>query len=168
MYSPHKGTCEHCGHSYRYSLLSAVFGDYSYAYCDRCGALATVGYTNPLFLQFPPTERRDQVIDEAWEPFLKPCRCGGSFRASAVPRCPICSKPLSAEAAASHIEQNFRGGGRGWRWQRNWNDAYCIDIEDAAYPAISRLMADPFLTAEAADDSEEPRKGWLSFFKRHA
>ncbi len=42
-----KGDCEHCGRLYRYSLWHSGFGDNSYAYCDDCGMLALLNYSNP-------------------------------------------------------------------------------------------------------------------------
>ena len=47
MFSLHKGDCEHCCRTYHYMLLHAGFGDFSYAYCDACGMLATFHYSNP-------------------------------------------------------------------------------------------------------------------------
>jgi len=64
------------------------------------------------------------------EPYIQPCDCGGSFRKGCTPRCPQCSKPLSAELAASYIESNAPGTQKGWRWQRNWRSVYCVVIED--------------------------------------
>jgi hypothetical protein len=48
----------------------------------------------------------------------------------AAPRCPHCHDTLSAEFATSYIEANAPGAKKGWRWQRNWSEMYCIVIED--------------------------------------
>ena len=48
-----KGDCEHCGRLYRYSLWHSGFGDNSYAYCDDCGMLALLNYSNPYRSRIP-------------------------------------------------------------------------------------------------------------------
>jgi hypothetical protein len=158
MFALHKGDCEHCLRSYRYTLLHAAFGDFSYAYCDSCGILATFSYSNSHLVQLPPLSQAHQVIDPEWEPFLDPCPCGGHFRSGASPRCLACSSPLSAEHAASHIERNAIGAGRGWRWQRNWTDLYCIAMEDPKDPGSLRQVEDPFHKARTG----QPHKGLWS------
>ena len=162
MFALHKGDCEHCLRTFRYTLLHAAFGDFSYAYCDRCGMLATFSYSNSFLVKVPPPSAPHQVIDPAWEPFLNQCACGGNFRSGASPRCVFCSGALSADHAAAHIERNAIGAGRGWRWQRNWTDLYCIALEDPKDPGNLRQIEDPFLEQKRA---EKPRKGlWSRIF----
>ncbi len=145
MFALHLGDCEHCWRSYRYSLWHSGFGETSYAYCESCGMLATFEDRNPLVAQLPPLSAPHQVIDAGWEPFLRPCACGGSFRKGASPRCPHCQAALSAEYAAGHIERNSVGASRGWRWQKDWTDLYCMDIEEPGHPGKMRHVTDPFL-----------------------
>jgi hypothetical protein len=164
MFSLLKGDCEHCGQIYRYSILHAGFGDYSYAYCDTCGNLATIGYSSSHVLTMPQISSPHQVIDAEWEPFLRPCDCGGHFRKGASPRCVFCTRMLSADHAASHIERNFIAGGRGWRWQRNWTDVYCMDIEDPSRPGLMRQVSDPFIDHRSPPGAS-PKKGWFGLFK---
>jgi hypothetical protein len=159
MFSLLKGDCEHCGQTYRYSLLDSEFSDCSYAYCDTCGRLATVSYSSSFLLSMPPTQAPHQVIDEAWEAFLRPCECGGHFRRSAAPRCVVCVKPLSAEYAAEHIQRNFITGNRTWHWQGNWSDKYCIIIEDPKHPGRQRLVTNPFLDAKSKAELVERESG---------
>jgi hypothetical protein len=64
------------------------------------------------------------------EQYLQPCECGGTFKEGVSPRCPACKQPLSAEAATVYIEANALGTKKGWRWQKNWHDTYCILIEN--------------------------------------
>lgn len=161
MFTLQKGDCEHCARSFRYALLNAVFGDFSYAYCDTCGALATIGLNNSMLLKMPKTDATNQAIPVEWEPFLRACICGGSFRRVSAPRCIYCDQPLSAEIAASHIEKNTVGAPRGWHWQRNWTDTYCLAIEDPKNPGKLRQVLDPFLQAEG---EEQPRKKWYQVF----
>ena len=162
MFALHRGDCEHCQRAYRYTLLHAAFGDFSYAYCDSCGMLATFSYSNSFLVRLPPPSSPHQVIDSAWEPFLDQCACGGHFRSGAAPRCLSCSSSLSADHAAAHIERNAIGAGRGWRWQRNWTDLYCIALEDPKDPGSLRQIEDPFLERKRAD---KPRKGlWSRIF----
>lgn len=161
MFTLQKGDCEHCARTLRYALLNAVFGDFSYAYCDTCGALATIGLNNSKLLTMPKTDATNQAIPVEWEPYLRACVCGGAFRRGASPRCLFCEKPLSAEIAVSHIEGNSVGAPRGWRWQRNWTDTYCMAMEDPKNPGNLRQVVDPFLHGE----DEEPRpKKWYQIF----
>jgi hypothetical protein len=164
MFSLLKGDCEHCGQFYYYSLLHAGFGDYSYAYCDSCGTLATIGYSSSFILTMPHISSPHQVIDVEWEPFLRPCSCGGHFRRGASPRCVHCNAVLSADYAATHIEHNFVAGGRGWRWQRNWTDLYCIDIAEPNRQGMMRQVSDPFIESKSRADHSH-KKGWFSFLK---
>jgi hypothetical protein len=160
MFTLHKGDCEHCSRTFHYTLLHAGFGDYSYAYCDSCGMLATFNYSNGFLVTMPPVKVPHQVIDRAWEPFLAPCECGGHFRANAAPRCVFCNAPLSPQHAAAHIERNSKGAGRGWKWQGNWTDLYCLAMEDPRAPGTLRQINDPFL--ERRSSEAKPRKGLWS------
>lgn len=163
MFSLLKGDCEHCGRTYRYSLLDASFSDFFYAYCDTCGKLATINNSSSYLIKMPPATGEHHVIDEAWEAFLRPCNCGGRFRHKAAPRCMLCLEQLSAEHAATHIESGFSPGNRTWRWQRNWTGNYCMDIEDPAHPGTVRHVSNPFLGSTPEPVLQvPPRKGWLS------
>ena len=121
------GACEHCEKEFGYYLVHNGFNDSAYAYCDRCSYSVhlSVLSKNPLGIRLP-----FQKIPLAVEGFLKPCLCGGSFRASAPPRCPHCRSSLSAIAATTYIEKNAAGTAKGWRWQKNWDDLYSIVIEN--------------------------------------
>ncbi len=167
MFSLLKGDCEHCGQAYRYSLLHAGFGDCSYAYCDCCGQLATFSYSSSFLLSMPRIVSPHQVIDAAWEPFIRSCTCGGTFRREASPRCVVCTQPLSALYATGHFEHNFASNGRNWRWQRNWTDTYCLEIEDPTQPGAMRHMIDPFLdrAARVAISHAASRSWFTSLFR---
>ena len=163
MFSLYKGDCDHCSRDYRYMLLHAGFGDFSYAYCDTCGTLAAFAYTNRDLANLPPLSVKSQEIDATWEPFLRPCSCGGHFVKGASPRCVDCRAPLSADHAAAHIEANSRGAARGWRWQRNWHDLYCMVIEDPRNPGTLRQIADPII--RMPNPNEKPvKRGWAHIF----
>jgi hypothetical protein len=154
-----KGDCEHCGRFYRYSLWNSGFGNNSYAYCDQCGLLAIVSDSNSLVEGFPRKPVDNEEIDKSWEPFLRPCACGGRFRKGASPRCPWCNEVLSPTHAADHIEAH--GSGRGWQWQRNWSGLYCMAIEDPARPGSLRQVEDPVGLPEVA----KPKKRWWVPFR---
>lgn len=156
-----KGDCEHCGRLYRYSLWHCGFGDNSYAYCEDCGMLATISYSNPEVAGFPPLSAQCSVIDESWEPLLQPCACGGRFRKGASPRCPFCYEKLSPVHAATHMEKQAASGHRGWEWQMNWSGIYCLAIEDPHDPGTLRQMADPLLKPEVT--KEKSRWSLFSF-----
>jgi hypothetical protein len=142
------GSSEHCQKDFRFELWHAGFGDMSYAYCDGCGMVATIDYSNKDLSKLPPISPHYQVIDTELEPFLHPCACGGRFRKGAFPRCPHCKEPLSAEYAAGHIERSSPGSAKGWRWQRSWVGLYCIAIEDTANPGTLRRIKDPYCGRE--------------------
>ncbi len=120
--------------------------------------LATINYDNPQVVGFPPLSTQYAEIDEAWEPFLRSCACGGTFRKGASPRCPYCNEALSAMHAASHIEAQAHGAGKDWHWQANWNGVYCLAIDDPQNPGSARQVVDPMITPEVA----KAKKRWSS------
>ena len=122
------GTCEHCGEKFNLELYHCGFAEWSYAYCDTCGMTAMLSCWDKRW----PTGVKgcQQEIAREMEPHLRPCACGGKFLKGSSPRCPRCGGELSAEGAASYIEEQAPGTKKGWRWQRNWTDVYCIVIED--------------------------------------
>lgn len=131
------GRCEHCGKSFNYRLCHCGFSDCSYAYCDKCGMTATLSYWDKRMPKWPVGCPRQKEICVELERHMQPCECGGAFRKGASPRCPRCGSALSPEAATAYIELNAPGTKKGWRWQRNWHDTYCIVIEN-------RLVEDNF------------------------
>ena len=121
------GVCEHCKKQFRYYLIHNGFNDSSYAYCEECGLTVIFSlWTVPKGVSLKPR----QCIAQEIEPHIAQCRCGGAFRASAVPRCPHCRQPLSAVFASEYIERQAEGAKGGWRWQQTWTGLYCIIIED--------------------------------------
>jgi hypothetical protein len=155
-----KGDCEHCGRLYRYSLWHSGFGDNSYAYCDDCGMLALLNYSNPYVAGFPSLSIQFAEIDASWESFLQPCECSGRFRKNAAPRCPHCNEKLSPTHAAAHIEAQATGAGRDWRWQRNWSGVYCMAMDNAETPGYPRQMVDPVRKPEM----EKSKSRWSLLF----
>jgi hypothetical protein len=122
------GICEHCSKEFGYYLVHNGFGDSAYAYCDRCSYTVHLSGWSKT-----PAGVRLQIqrkISQDVEPFLKPCPCGGSFRADAGPRCPHCHRTISPIFATTYIEKNAAGTAKGWRWQKNWDDVYSIVIEN--------------------------------------
>ena len=79
--------------------------------------------------KMPPGCPPQQEICVELEEYLEPCACGGVFRKGSSPRCPHCKEPLSAQVATDYIEANPLGTKKGWRWQRNWHETYCIVLE---------------------------------------
>jgi len=124
------GVCEACGFHFHYRLIHNGFNDSAYAYCESCGRTVVLdGWSEAARrVRF----RIHQQIEEAIEPLLKTCPCGGRFSHSASPRCPSCNQELSAEQATDYIERNALGTAGGWRWQRSWDGVYCIAIEGRA------------------------------------
>ncbi|HVC48395.1 MAG TPA: hypothetical protein VND90_14230 [Terracidiphilus sp.] len=143
MYSLNKGDCEHCGRDFHYLLTNAAFGDFSYAYCDSCGTLATVRYDNRSFAGLPPAAELHRQIDKLWEPLLRRCECGGRFHIGSSPRCVHCNSVLSPQYAASYIERNLPKRQRGWHWPGSWFQEYCLAIEDPRNPGRVRQLDDP-------------------------
>lgn len=129
------GDCEHCHREFEYRLIHNGFNESSYAYCNACGLTAILdGWKVPETIHMA----LHQIITPEVESQLAPCQCGGSFSASASPRCPHCRQALSAERAADYIERQSEGAKKGWRWQRSWKDLYCIIIEDRVVRDIWR------------------------------
>lgn len=122
-----RGSCSSCEKEFGYYLIHNGFNDSSYAYCDRCGETCLLSqWTLPAGVEI----KDYGVIPEEIEPLLKSCKCGGTFRKSASPRCSHCSSNLSATEATNYIEANVPGTKSGWRWQRTWEGLYCIVIEE--------------------------------------
>jgi len=154
-----KGDCEHCGRFYRYSLWHSGFGDNSYAYCDECGMLALLNYSNAHVASLPSPVDKFGEIDSSWEPLLRPCPCGGHFRRGASPRCPSCTEKLSPTHAAAHIEGQALGA-RGWKWQNSWSGIYCIAMNDPLNPGSVLQVIDPLLKPERT----KSKKRWPLLF----
>ncbi|MCA0201294.1 MAG: hypothetical protein LCH56_10700 [Proteobacteria bacterium] len=131
------GVCEHCTQKFSYRLIHNGWSNTAYAYCDNCGCTALFHELGPV-----PTTARLKVqgrISGEIEQYLKPCACGGKFRAEAVPRCPHCRQALSPEKARGYLEANAAAG---WSWQGNWSDFHCIVIAE-------RSVDEPWLNAPA-------------------
>jgi hypothetical protein len=143
MYSLDKGDCEHCGRDFHYQLTNASFGDFSYAYCDCCGTLAIIHHGSVALAGLLPAAEQNRPIDKRWEPRLRHCECGGSFRAAASPRCIHCNSALSPQYAAGYIQSNLPQRRRGWQWPNSWSQDYCLSIEDPRNPGHLRQMEDP-------------------------
>ncbi len=111
MFTLHKGDCEHCCRIYHYTLLHAGFGDYSYAYCDRCGTLATFDYSSSFILNLPALQTQHQAIEASWHPFIAECACGGHFRSDASPRCVFCSGAALGRTCRCAYRAQFSGRG---------------------------------------------------------
>jgi hypothetical protein len=121
------GDCSHCGKEFSYYLVHNGFNNTSYGYCDTCGCTAFFDTyrAGPQGVRPEPYRKIHRDV----ESYLRPCACGGQFTARASPRCPRCREELSAVAAAAWIEGNAPGTAKGWRWQMNWDDLYCIVVE---------------------------------------
>ena len=154
-----KGDCENCGRFYRYTLWHSGFGDNSYAYCDECGMLALLNYSNEYVAALPAPAEKFGEIEASWEPYLQACPCGGRFRRGASPRCPSCREKLSATHAATHIEAQALGA-RGWKWQNNWSGLYCLAMNDAQNPGSVLQVADPVARPERV----KVKRRWPALF----
>jgi len=140
---PHtQGTCDGCGRAFEYDLFHTGFADAAYAYCDSCGMVAYLSAWYPGAPGRPTFDSFGHATAQMTQ-LLKPCPCGGSFTATAVPRCPHCQHQLSASAATSWIEANAPGPAKRWRWERSWDGIYCLVIEQ-------RLVKDNWRNASYA------------------
>jgi hypothetical protein len=132
------GHCEHCSEAFAYQLYHSGFGDFSYAYCDRCGMTAILSYWSKPMPKMAPGCLPYQGICAELEEYLEPCPCGGAFKKGSHPRCPSGNRPLSAQVATSYIEKNAPGTKKGWRWQGNWRETYCMVVGDKEIQANFR------------------------------
>jgi hypothetical protein len=155
-----RGDCENCGRFYRYSLWNSGFGNNTYAYCDLCGMLAVLYYSNPLVAGLPPASVECEEMDQSWEPFLLSCPCGGRFRRGASPRCPFCRERLSPTYAAEHIKTQALGAGRAWQWQNSWSGLHCMAIENPRNPGALLQIEDP---VGKPDIGSVKRRWWVPF-----
>lgn len=109
--SKHYQECESCGNKAGGELYHLGFSDISCMYCDSCPRVLLL--TDRSLLQQNGIEWPNlQAGDKGWdyynrhllpaykklESLFRPCDCGGSFRAWAPPRCPICNDYLSGTA----------------------------------------------------------------------
>jgi hypothetical protein len=124
-----KGQCQSCTKEFSYRLQHNGFGDSAFAYCDRCGSLASLSGWFAGIPEAAHLKVQGPINPEA-EALLAPCACGGTFRAGASPRCPHCLAPLDATAATAYIERDAPGTEKGWRWQRSWQGTYSIVVEE--------------------------------------
>jgi hypothetical protein len=125
---PSTGVCEQCQRQFSYWLMHNGFNDSAYAYCDSCEYSVSLNGRHKGI----PVGARLQIhkrIAKDVEPFLKPCPCGGTFRADVSPKCPHCHQSLSPVVAKAYLEANAAGTSKGWRWQENWSDIYSIIID---------------------------------------
>ncbi len=122
------GVCDTCHQQFSYYLIHNGFNDSSYTYCDKCGKTSLLDHWHNNLPK--GIKLKYQVIDKRVTSFLKSCDCGGTFKKGASPRCPHCNSVLSAVEATTYIENNAPGSKKGWRWQKNWEDVYCIIIEN--------------------------------------
>lgn len=140
-----KATCERCGAHFDYFLVHNGFNDSAYAYCDTCGMTALLsGWAGniPAHVDL----RVHHPVTPEVEEHLRPCSCGGTFRAAGSPRCPNCQQPLSAERLTGEIERNAPGTNGGWRWQQSWSGLYAIVIE-------GRMIEDNWRSGETEGDA---------------
>src|SRR5215813_12240193 len=119
------GRCGNCSKEFGYYLFHNGFGDSAYGYCDRCSYTVILSGWSKAPVNFELHKRITKEI----EPFLKPCPCGGVFRASSDPRCLHCFHEMSASKATGFMEANASGTAKGWRWDRRWDGIYGIVIE---------------------------------------
>ena len=123
------GTCEHCSAEFPYHLIHNGFNESAYAYCDSCGRTACL---SGWCAEIPEGGRWGEhgLLPEAAVALLAACACGGHFTRDASPRCPVCVRALSPDAARSWIEAHAVGSSGGWRWQGSWSGLYSIVIAD--------------------------------------
>jgi hypothetical protein len=83
----------------------AGFGNLGVYYCDSCPNLVTFSSFDPRYQAIvgkklhPWTLRADKA--QKVERLLKPCPCGGRFRYTAEPRCPLCNETIRSVLPAS-------------------------------------------------------------------
>jgi hypothetical protein len=121
-------TCHACGSAFTYCLIHDGFNESAHGYCERCGRtlLLELPWQDPKYNHAQPMG----PITRATEATLSPCPCGGTFSASASPRCPWCHTQLSAVLLAPQIEANAPGTSVGWRWQNSWQGIHAFIVDD--------------------------------------
>ncbi len=109
--------CEHCRCEFASYIVRNGFNDSASAYCDACETTATL---SGWYKSIPPQAnfKLHQRISREVEPFLKPCPCGGSFRANSGPICPHCHHELSSNFRQDFLRKNASGNGEGMAMAR--------------------------------------------------
>lgn len=129
---PSRGSCDSCQTVFRFELVHNGFNESFHAYCDACGATLLLDTGDPRARSQMQRWTWAGSVDAEIESSVPACECGGKFRGSASPRCPVCKHELNAEEAAKWIEHSAPANRwrRTWAWQRNWRGLYAIVIED--------------------------------------
>lgn len=79
--------------------------------CDKCGIAASFEvYDHRVMALAENVSRfnRERFIS-AIESHLRPCDCGGTFRANAPYRCPHCSAAFTREKLIAHVPSRLAG-----------------------------------------------------------
>ncbi len=156
-----KATANIVPETYRYMLLHAGFGDFSYAYCDCCGMLAAFAYTVQRSRE-PAANlpNRNQVIDaRLGSLILRPCSCGGHFRKGASPRCVYCNSPLSADmrqatlSATQSVRPVDGAGKETGATPTAWSSKIPAD------PGHLRQIADPIIRSPIQSEKRQANLG---------
>lgn len=109
----HSVRCQACKGQIRVEVYHLGFSDMDCMYCDSCpSVLLLVDHARLEHRVGPrPAQRAGEAGWEEWnrhllpyfaklESLFRPCACGGSYRAWAVPRCPKCNDFLFGRSPA--------------------------------------------------------------------
>lgn len=84
----------HIDQPYQYH---AGFGNQGFLYCDSCPNLVVFGSYDPEYVKIIQSKHPwtlNEAEKERVESRLRHCSCGGRFRFTAAPRCPLCNAPI--------------------------------------------------------------------------
>ena len=129
------GICDKCKSTFEFRLIHNGFNESSYVYCDSCGKTSLLDeYSKQMPGRcewFFRSDKRYEKIDAKLEPYLEKCLCGGSFKRSAIPRCPRCKQQLDPVEVNKYIDNDRPVEDKGkFLWQNNWDGIYAIIIEE--------------------------------------
>lgn len=119
----HSVTCKCCRGIVEGELYHLGFSDMDCMYCDSCPRVLLLKdrtLAGRIGVNWPHLRAGDQGWEyydrhllpyyTKFEALFKPCTCGGSFRAGATPRCPLCNGPILGASLEADKPSTWRKG----------------------------------------------------------
>ncbi|TWJ12559.1 hypothetical protein LX16_3319 [Stackebrandtia albiflava] len=119
--------CPECGRRL-HRIDHSPFEDFHLLYCDGCPRMAEVGHGDAGYAEIRhahPGAEHAKLMSVVAER-LRPCDCGGRFRADAPRRCPFCATTVVTRDAA------------GVDVTPAWSDDASVDDTEAVTAALTR------------------------------
>ena len=99
------GVCHSCSLTFDYSRIDNQINDSWYIYCATCGATGLLHSAKSLRADI--LEKSGYELASEAEPFLPACRCGGTFKSGALPRCPYCRAEFNRDVIIEMLDHFY-------------------------------------------------------------